>query len=92
MLTEITSHLADYTSPAKANQFHQDLTAYVRKVIATFPAGCPPCRFAKLKNAECRCCPYKKQYIIVHQREGSAVKIIGVVSAKRHSDAFDDLV
>jgi plasmid stabilization system protein ParE len=92
LLLEITSQLADLTSTEKANAFHRELMSHVNTVLATFPESSPFCRSPKLKQANCRCCPFKKKYIIVYRFDGSQVTVIGVVSAKRHPDAFDELV
>jgi plasmid stabilization system protein ParE len=92
LLLQITSQIADFSSLEKANAFHRDLVSHVNVVLATFPESSPLCRFSKLKQAGCRCCPFKKKHIIVYRFDGSHVVIIGVVSAKRHPDAFDELV
>jgi plasmid stabilization system protein ParE len=92
LLLQITSQLAELTSPEKANAFHRELVSHANNVLATFPESSPLCRFPKLKMAGCRCCTFKKKHIIVYRFDENQVVIIGVVSAKRHPDAFDELI
>jgi plasmid stabilization system protein ParE len=89
---EITAQIAGFSSPEKANTFHRELVSHANSVLATFPEGSPTCRFPKLRQAGYRCCPFKKKHIIIYRFDGSHVVIIGVVSAKRHPDAFDELI
>ena len=46
----------------------------------------------KLRKTGCRCCAYKKKYVIVYCIENGNVIIIGVLSMKRNPKAFDDLI
>ena len=92
LLIETAAYLADHIGQAKANKFQQELTAYIQNKLSLWPEGCPPCRHLKLRKAGYRCCAYKKKYVVVYRIEEGDVVITGVMSMKRHPDAFDDLV
>jgi plasmid stabilization system protein ParE len=92
LLSEAAAFLADLVGDQKANAFQIALVNYVDNLLSPFPEGCPPCRFPKLRAAGCRCCVYKKKYIVVYRYVSGIVKIIGVLGAHRNPKIFEDLV
>jgi hypothetical protein len=92
LLAEAAAFLADIVGDQKANAFQVDLINYVDKLLSQFPEGSPVCRFPKLQAAGCRCCIYKKKYVVIYKIEPGIVKIIGVLGTHRNPKIFEDLV
>ena len=66
MLSEIAAYKSEYVGLPKANQFQIELINEIDSKLFQFPKSFPPCRFLKLRKAGCRCCTYKKEYIVIY--------------------------
>lgn len=92
LLLDLTAYHADHIGQVKANEFLQELVAYIEKKLSLWPESCALCRNLKLRNTGHRCCNYLKKYVVVYRIENGDVIIIGVINMKRHPRAFEDLI